>query len=323
MLHEQGVAGLHHHGRAAHVDIVVREVLVGAHHGVADKAGLAVPVIAGLRFGQHRRVAEVGMFAGKLLRQRIEVQVASGAHAPEQVYGALDADLEGMLEDALQRCEAGAAADENNRPVGVLAQEKGPQRPLDAQQGLFLHVVEDLVGKQPAFHVADVQLDELVVVRRVGNGERAGVVAPDQHIDVLPGEKLQAFRGGHLQVDANDVVGEVLEFLDAGGQRLDLDVAGRVDLAHLDGQVAVRACLAEQRLAGGGIVIAEGRRIAVFVADAAVDDTAHAGAAGPVAAAVGQYNPLAQRGIEDGFTGIHREGVAAGLYCDLIRHSIT
>ena len=74
---------------------------------------------------------------------------------------------------------------------------------------------------------------------------------------------------------------------------------------------------AQRRHAHGGFLLAQGRwQIAVGIVDPALDDLGHTGPAGTAAATVGQHNPLAQGGIEDGFVGFDREPVTAGLDFD-------
>ena len=47
--------------------------------------------------------------------------------------------------------------------------------------------------------------EQRVVVRRIGEREAAPAAVLEQDIDVLSGEKLQAFAGGQLQPDDHDV----------------------------------------------------------------------------------------------------------------------
>ena len=73
-----------------------------------------------------------------------------------------------MLEHALDRREPGAAGDEDHRLVRILADKKAAERTFEAQDVTFLQSTEHLVGKQPARHMADVQFQQRVIVRRVG-----------------------------------------------------------------------------------------------------------------------------------------------------------
>jgi len=59
-------------------------------------------------------------------------------------------------------------------------------------------LVKHLVGEQAAGNVANVKLQQRVVVRRVGQRVAARLAVPQLKVDVLPGQKLQAFVGGEL-----------------------------------------------------------------------------------------------------------------------------
>ncbi len=72
---------------------------------------------------------------------------------------------------------------------------KVPQRSFEAQDVLDLHGREDLLGKGATRNEADVQLEQLVLVRRVGQREGAPLAVGKQKLDVLAGEELQALVG--------------------------------------------------------------------------------------------------------------------------------
>jgi hypothetical protein len=96
-----------------------------------------------------------------------------------------------------------------------------------------------------------VQLQELVVVRRVGEREAAPLAFLQQDVDVLPGEELQALAGRKLEVEDGDLVGHLLDALDAARHRADGEVLGARELAHLEHDVAHRPRAARERLARG------------------------------------------------------------------------
>src|SRR5687768_5112341 len=98
--------------------------------------------------------------------------------------------MERSLQDRLDRREAGAASDEHDRLRAVLAQEEAAERTLQAKDVALLHLAEHVVGEAAAGHLADVQLDQLVGVRRVRHREAAPLAALQQEVDVLAGEEL-------------------------------------------------------------------------------------------------------------------------------------
>ena len=206
-----------------------------------------------------------------------------------------------VLDDRLDRREAGARGDEDDRLVRVLAQEEGAERPLEAQDVALLHLAEHVVGELPAGDVAHVQLDQLVVVRRIGHREAAPRAVLEQELDVLAGEELQALVGRQLQVQHHHVVGEPLQLLHAAGQRLHLDVlrvAPMVRASITRSPSGLR--LAEERLALRLLLVGQRLLLVHAVVDLPFEELALAAAAGAVAAAIGQDDLLAQRGGEDG-----------------------
>jgi hypothetical protein len=64
-----------------------------------------------------------------------------------------------VLDQRLDRREAGARGQQHHRLVRVLAQEEAAERAFHAQDLLFLHRREHVVGELAARHVPDVQFD--------------------------------------------------------------------------------------------------------------------------------------------------------------------
>ncbi len=153
------------------------------------------------------------------------------------MQGALDSGFEGVFQYTLERRESCATPDQYGRAIQVLAHEKGPERSPDAQHGLFTHVVKHLVSKQATFHITNMQFDEFVIMRCIGNGKRTWFVIADQYVYILAGEKLHALGSRNLEVNADDVMGQMLEFFDTARQGLDLDITGCIDFTNLDGQI--------------------------------------------------------------------------------------
>src|SRR4051812_31747493 len=104
--------------------------------------------------------------------------------------------MQGVLDDRLDRREAGATGDEDDRLVRRLAQIERPQRTLEAQDLAALVLSEQRIREKSLRHVTDVQFEELVVVRRRGKREAAPLAVLQQEIDVLAGQILQPFVGG-------------------------------------------------------------------------------------------------------------------------------
>ncbi len=102
--------------------------------------------------------------------------------------------MQRVLDHRLDRREAGAAGDEDDRLVGVLAQVERAERPFEAQDLAALVLVEQLVGEEAARHVADVQLEQRVVVRRRRQRKAAPLAVLQQEVDVLAGEDIAAAR---------------------------------------------------------------------------------------------------------------------------------
>jgi hypothetical protein len=78
-----------------------------------------------------------------------------------------------VLDQRLDGRKAGARGQQDDGLVRVLAQEEAAERAFHAQDFLFLHAAEHMVGELAARHVADVQLDagrRLLQVRGGGHG---------------------------------------------------------------------------------------------------------------------------------------------------------
>ena len=61
------------------------------------------------------------------------------------------------------------------------------------------------VVKPPPADVAHVQLDRVVVVRRIGDRERAALAVGQQHVEILAGQAAQALAARGQQDQAHDV----------------------------------------------------------------------------------------------------------------------
>src|SRR5262245_45792436 len=105
-----------------------------------------------------------------------------------------------MLDDRLERREAGARGDVHDRLGGVLAQEKRAERSFEAQDVALLHLAKYVVGELSAGDAPHKELDQLVVVRRIAHREAAPRAVLEQKLDVLPGEELQSLVRRQLEM---------------------------------------------------------------------------------------------------------------------------
>ncbi len=168
--------------------------------------------------------------------------------------------------------------------------------------------------------MADVQLQQGIVVRRIGQREAALPAVLEQDVDILSGEELQAFAGRQFQVDCHDVGRQPFDLLDARGQGLDRDVACRAKLPALQRQIGLCPGAAEECQAVGLFRVAERLRLCLPIVDAAGEHFPLARTAGAIAAAVGQGQALAQRGVEDRFVGLGGKLPAARPDGNLVAH---
>ena len=194
---------------------------------------------------------------------------------------------------------------------------------FEAQDGFFLHAVEYGIGEQAAGDVADVQLQEFVVVRRIGERKAAPLAVLEQDVDVLPGKELQALVGRQLQMQYHHVMGDFFHFLHAAGHGFDRDITRGPHFPALDHHVGERFGGAEQ--GHSGVFFTFGKRVFLVIAviHPAFHDFALATAAGAVAAAVGQGEPFAQAGFQKSFVLVGLILVIAGFDGDLKWHGTT
>ncbi len=230
---ERGLGRVDHGRGAAHVHVVGGQVGIGREHGIVHQA-LVTARQGGRLFRQRRCEPEVVVLRGPLRRQFRQVQVRLAARAPEQVERAAVAVGQQVLDHGLERREAGAAAHHDHGALGlVVAHEEGAQRPLDAQDVAFLHLVEHPAGEVAAVDVAHVQFQFVLEPGRAGDGKGAPLAAGQQDVDVLTRKELHALSPGHAQAQARHVPGEQVLFPDAHRQHAHRDVAHRLDLTHL------------------------------------------------------------------------------------------
>jgi hypothetical protein len=170
--------------------------------------------------------------------------------------------------------------------------------------------------------VADVQLEQRVVVRRVGERIAARAAVLQLEVEVLSGEELQALVGRQLQLHQHHVVDQLFQLLHAARQRLHRHLSCRANFLGLDHQVRQGLGHTEQGLAFGDFMGLQSVLLVFSMIDPAFEHLTLARTAGAVAATVGQGESLAQSGGEYGFVFIDDELMAAGLNRYLIGHDL-
>ena len=122
-----------------------------------------------------------------------------GCAPPVKSDRAIQSLVNRVLDDALDRGKAGAAGDEQDGFAAFFPQEKGAQRALKPQDFLGFHLVEHILGKRTTRDMPDMQLQEAVVMRRVGQAKAAALAILEHDVDVLPGKELQTLTGGQFE----------------------------------------------------------------------------------------------------------------------------
>jgi hypothetical protein len=225
-----------------------------------------------------------------------------------------------VLDDRLDRSEAGAAGDEDDRLVRFLAQEERAERTFEAKDLATSVFVEELVGEVPAGDVANVQLEQRVVVRWRRKGKAAAAAVLQQEIDVLPGQILEPLVRRQLDLDDRHIRRGLVDRFDAAGKLPDLDVAGAANFPDLEHEIGQRLRAAEESEPLLLLDFGQRRRLMRSVVDAPLEDLAFARAAGAVAATVREHQIRGHRRCENGVPVLARKRNAAGVYGNLVWH---
>ena len=221
-----------------------------------------------------------------------------------------------MFDDGLDRRKAGATGDEHDRLVAFLAQKERAMRRFEAQDVAFLHLLEHMVGEAAAGYMPDMQLNEFIIMWRIGHGETAAGAIAQQEIQILTGQKLQPLGGRQLQSQHDDIVGQAFQLMHPRRQCFHLNVTGLAHLACFDHHIRQATRLAEQHRTIGFFALGQSLFGAVAVIHAAFNQLPFAGATGAIAAAIGQHQSGVERGGKNGFVSGSRELMAgvANLY---------
>ena len=123
------------------------------------KTAAALPVIFGLGLGKHRHISQIGHAGSCLQSPVMQIEIGLAAAAPVQPGRPGQRQMLHPLDDGLDRGKAGAAGQQHDRLVAVLAQEEAAHRAFHAQNVFFLQRAKDMVGELAAWHMAQMQLD--------------------------------------------------------------------------------------------------------------------------------------------------------------------
>ena len=231
--------------------------------------------------------------------------------------------MQRVLDHALDRREAGAAGDEDDRLVRVLAQVERAERPFEAQDLAPLELVEQLLGEEAARRrggraaraarrrAARVASEKL---RRWPSFSRRSMYWPARNCS-------RSLAGSLSFTIATSGAGLSIDSIRHGSLRIRMSPARRTSLTSITRSVAG---FAQQKSAspGGFLVVGQRRRLIGAVVDLALEDPALARAARAVAAAVRQHQVGGHRRREHGVVVGAGERVVAGLYGNLVRHDV-
>src|SRR5690606_37017804 len=108
---------LDHGHRTAGVDLVAGHVGVVGEDRLVDQSAPTRPGIIRGQVREYGYEGEVPMLALPLAGQLVEIEIGRAPDAPVEAHRAAHAAAEGILENALDRREAGGAGDEQDRTL--------------------------------------------------------------------------------------------------------------------------------------------------------------------------------------------------------------
>ena len=118
------------------------------------------------------------------------------------------------------------------------------------------------------------QLDQLTVVRRAGDGEAAPAPVVEQHVEILARLELQRLHRRQLEEHLHHIRRETLQARDPARQRLDLDIRDVGDQPRLDAEIRSRQRLAHQDVPRPRLLGREAERLPVRIVNLARDRAA-------------------------------------------------
>ncbi len=289
-------------------------------HGLMHKTGTPLPVIPRRRLGKYRHVTDLSMAGRPLLRQGMHIEIDTRLGPPVDQQRTLAVLRQRLLDNRLDRRKAGTTGQQDSRLGRIFTQVEATVRAVEAQNILDFHGRKNLIGKHPARHMADMQLQQIALIRRISQRKAAFSTILEQNINVLPGEKLKVFAGWQTQMHIHDIRRDLFQLFDPCRQGLDRNLAGRNDLLALDFQISLGRCTAIKRQARGLFIVAQGMRRGLAVLNLTTQHLALTGTTGTILAAVRHGQPLAQGSIQQSFVSLDRELAATGLDCYLVAH---
>ena len=168
-------------------------------------------------------------------------------------------------------------------------------------------------------HVADVQLDAIVFMGRIGHREGAALAILQKHLKVLACPEFHACPGCKTQLQHGHIAGRLCDTKDLAWQGLSSRRVDTLPASRTDKQVTGSLGVAKQMLVGtmdtsfGAAASGAGGQLASEHLAATV--AAHALAAG-----VRQFNAVASGSIEHGFSRLAGEGHIGTFNLDLVCH---
>lgn len=194
--HEISSGGIDHAGRSAGIDLETGQIRMVDRNRLMDQPGAAGPGVIGCRFGKHRNELNIRLCAGPFGWQVGHVEVDAGFGAPVNMDWSIALLGDGVFDHGFDWGKAGAAGQQDDWFFRIFAQEKAAVWAVEAQDVALLHGAEHLISKESAGNVADMQFNQCIVMRGIGQRETTLLAILEQDVNVLAGEELQALSGG-------------------------------------------------------------------------------------------------------------------------------
>ena len=293
-------------------------------HGIERQPGTSLPSILGLGLGNHGHIAHMRMRAAIVEHPLVHIQVGRMAGAPVEHGGARTVLVGHLFQNRLDRSKSGPGRQKQQRTGTVIAQEEAAIGAFDAQDFLFLHAAEDMVGELASRHVTDVQINarqgRIDLMGRRGHRVAAPLPIGEQEVDVLARMVLHGHIGRQLQCDPHHVGRELFEVHHPYRHLAHGERSFRGHLARFQHQIAPGQRTTGEDVAFCGFRIRQGILLIGAVFHLATELAAFARPAGSILAAVGQPDVLPYAGIQHRFVRKHLELTTTRLYVDLKTH---
>ena len=234
---------------------------------------------------------------------------------PVQIHRLGDLQRHGVLDQALDRREAGAEREEDHRPRRILVQHEFAERTFHLDRVVGFQLAEQRFGEGIAGASRNLHLDVAVLARAAGN--RVLPACPvGRQPDALPAEKTQALAARRQDVQRRHLRIKHLDRFHPGGELLHRNVA-RLGHVGLDHHVVHRRIGAQQDRPGILLGLLQHIVVRMDLLPLARHHARLALAAIAVAAAVIERHAVAQRRFQQGIVAFHEKLVAARLDGDV------